>query len=119
MAFLSIQAHFQHILQFRDDIKDAQVLNHPDPEQVQDQVQPEPALQQIPPQAPTIPRGRGRPPGSKNKPKPKMAAPIRDRSLKRTTQQVDNLSQDEAVGIVDSINADSNDNSRPSSPESE
>ena len=102
-----LQEHFQHILQFEDNIEDAQILNHPDPEPVQDQVQPEVAQSALPPPAPLVPRGRGRPLGSKNKPKPETSepAPTRDRRLKRTTPKVDNLNEDDAPSILDSIGA--------------
>ena len=43
-----------------------------------------------PPAAPTpaAPRGSGRPPGSKNKPKTETTGPTRDRRLRRTTQTI-------------------------------
>jgi hypothetical protein len=115
-----LQAHFQHILQFENNIEDPQLPNHPDPEPVQDQIEPEFAQPVLPPPTPVAPK-RGRPLGSKNKPKSEQAAPAptRDRRLRRTTPKVDHLNENENPGILDSICTVASNNSRASSPNSE
>ena len=54
-----LQAHFQHILHFENNIEEPQLQNHPDPEPVQDQIEPEIAQPELPP-PPSAPKSNKR-----------------------------------------------------------
>ena len=66
------------------------------------QIVQEPEMQ---PPAPPAPRGRGRPPGSKNKPKTIPTPSTRDRRLKRTTQTICSVKVLKSTGKTQTISS--------------
>ena len=115
---LALQAHFQHILQFKDNFEDSHFEDQPAQDQIKEPPQPQP----IQPQQ-LQPAKRGRPPKPVEEDpeyKPRVTPVLNPNYIARHTKArwPDELPH-EPFGVLDSISAVGTSHSRTSSPASQ